>query len=73
LAVLLYELTTGRLPYGEDGPVRTHEFGSLESPANPPAARLHAAATAMLAVGGDLPQGLSYLADVIESVSAEMR
>ena len=67
VAVLLYELTTGRLPYGAN---RTDEFASPKSSANPSVARLAAAATAMLAAGGRLPQGLSCFADVIESVSA---
>ena len=70
VAVLLYELTTGRLPYGADGPNRTDEFASPKSSANPSVARLAAAATAMLAAGGRLPQGLPWFADVIESVSA---
>jgi DNA-binding helix-hairpin-helix protein with protein kinase domain len=70
LAVLIHELTTARLPYGVDGPVRVGDRRPVAPPAEPAAARLLAAAIAMLEAGGGLPQGLSYLADVIESVSA---
>ena len=69
LGVLTYELTTGRLPYGPDGPSRS-ELCAVERPAGPPAAQLLAAATAVIETGGRLPEGLSYLADVIESVCA---
>ena len=70
LAVLLYELTTARLPYGPDGPSRGTEPCPMERPTEPAAARLLAAATAMIETGGRLPEGLSYFADVIESVCA---
>jgi serine/threonine protein kinase len=70
LAVLLFELTTARLPYGPEGAVRVCEIRPVSSPAEPAARRLLVAAMAMLEAGGSLPQGLSYFADVIESVSA---
>ena len=70
LGVLLYELTTGRLPYGPDGPTRGSELCAAKRPGGPAAAQLLAAATAMIGTGGPPPEGLSYLADVIESVSA---
>jgi serine/threonine protein kinase len=70
LAALLFELTTARLPYGPEGAVRVREICPVARPAEPAARRLHGAAVAMLEAGGSLPQGLSYFADVIESVSA---
>ena len=48
-------------------------FAPSERPTDPAAARLLAAATAMLEAGGGLPEGLSHFADVIESVSALVR
>jgi serine/threonine-protein kinase len=69
-AVLMHELATASLPYGAEGPV---DLGALEAanrPLEPEAAQLVAAARPMLKSGGSLPQGLSYFADVIESVSA---
>ncbi len=70
LGVLLYELTTARLPYGANGPLRSYALRPVRRPTDPAAARLLAAATAMLEAGGGLPEGLSHFADVIESVSA---
>jgi serine/threonine protein kinase len=70
LGVLVYELTTARLPYGPDGPSRGSELCAVEPPAEPAAEQLLAAAAAMLETGGRLPEGLSYFADVIESVCA---
>jgi serine/threonine protein kinase len=70
LAVLLHELVTARLPYGVDGPTRDCELRVAARPAEPAAARLLAAALAMLEAGGRVPLGLSCLADVIESVGA---
>jgi len=66
LAVLLYELVTGRLPYGRDGPT---DLGALPAVAvsDPRAAPLLAGATAALRAGGRV-QGVSYFVDVIESV-----
>ncbi len=69
-AVLLYELATGRLPYGADGAARLGAGLPAAAPREPQAARLAAAAEPMLLAGGSLPQGLSYFTDVIESVGA---
>jgi serine/threonine protein kinase len=69
LAVLLYELATGGLPYGATGPRRVDDIRAT-APAEARAARLVVAARPMLEAGGGLPQGLSYFADVIESVDA---
>jgi len=71
LAVLLHELATGRLPYGAEGARVVGEIRPAAAPRNPQAAYLAAAAEPMLAAGGGLPQGLSYFADVIESVGAK--
>jgi serine/threonine protein kinase len=71
LGVLMYELATARLPYGLEGAKHLHGISPGDAPAEPAAARVCAAATAMMRAGGRLPEGLSYLADVIESVSAE--
>ena len=67
LAVLLFELTLGRLPYGPEGAsARVAELPSV-GPAEPAAALLlEAATTALRAQGRGL--GLSYFSDVIESV-----
>ena len=70
VAVLLIELATGRLPYGTEGARRVGEIQPAPAPLDPQAARLAAAAEPMLAAGGGLAQGLSYFADVIESVGA---
>ncbi len=69
-AVLVHELATAQLPYGAEGPTRLGEIRPAAVPLDPQAARLVAAAEPMLAAGGGLPQGLSYFADVIESVGA---
>lgn len=69
-AVLLHELATGCLPYGAAGPRRVGDIARATGPSEPLAARLAAAARPMLEAGGALPQGLSYFADVIESVGA---
>jgi len=67
LAVLLFELTTGRLPYGPNGAVG----GSPGLPSLPvrdgPEALLGEAAVTVLRAEGRIG-GLSYFADVIESV-----
>jgi serine/threonine protein kinase len=70
LAVLLHELATGQLPYGADGPTRLDEVPEVAVPRDPEAARWAAAAEPMLVAGGSLAPGLSYFADVIESVGA---
>lgn len=70
LAVLIYELVTARLPYGAEGPRRVADWQPAAAPEGAAAARLLAAATATLEAGGGSPRGLSYLADVIESVGA---
>ena len=70
VAALLYELLTGRLPFGAEGQQRL----PLEPPTvpctDPGAEQLLAAAMAALRAGGRVGQGLSYFADVIESVDA---
>lgn len=68
LAVLLYELSTGRLPYGPEG-VGAGGEPPIVRLADPAAAQLLAAALeALRAHGRSL--GLSYFNDVIESVRA---
>jgi len=75
LAALLYELLAGRLPYGPGGasalgasPAAVAVSGA-ES-VNLEAVNLLTAATDVLRAGGRPPYGLSYLADVIESVGS---
>ena len=70
LAVLLYELATGRLPYGAEG-ATCLGYILPAAPRDPLAARLAAAAEPMLTAGGGLSEGLSYFTDVIESVGAQ--
>jgi serine/threonine protein kinase len=70
LAVLMHELATAQLPYGAEGPTSLGEIRPAATPLDPQAACLVAAAKPMLVAGGGLPQGLSYFADVIESVGA---
>lgn len=70
LATLVFELVTARLPYGTAGALRARGLRPVPWPAEPAASRLLAAAVALLEAGGSLPQGLSQIADVIESVSA---
>ena len=69
LAVLVHELATARLPYGAEGPTRLAAIQPV-AVRDPQAALLAAAAEALLTGGAGLAQGLSYLADVIESVDA---
>lgn len=69
-AALLYELATARLPFGEGGARHGGALVAAPPPADSQAARIAAAARHVLEAGGRLPQGLSYLADVIESVGA---
>jgi serine/threonine protein kinase len=66
LAVLLFELVTGRLPYGPRGAAAGAELCEVPL-ADPVAVRLEAAAVAALRARGRV-QGLSYFTDVIESV-----
>jgi len=69
LGVLLYELVTGRLPYGPEGAAAAGAEPQVAPLEDPEAERLLAAAvTALRADGRGL--GLSYFADVIESVRA---
>lgn len=70
LAVLVHELATARLPYGVAGAARVDAIRPAAGQLEPAAARLAAAAETMLTAAGRLPQGLSYFADVIESVGA---
>jgi serine/threonine protein kinase len=66
-AVLLYEATVGRLPYGVGGIRWQGEPPPAAAAADPATAPLLAAATDALLAGGDLDEGLSLFADVIES------
>ena len=66
LAGLLFELATGRLPYGLHGASAGAELMEAAVP-EPAAAPLKAAAVAALRARGRV-QGLSYFVDVIESV-----
>jgi serine/threonine protein kinase len=68
-ATLVFELVTGRLPYGSCGAVQVRDVRPAPWPVEPAARRLLSAALATLEAGGG-PQGLSPIADVIESVSA---
>lgn len=67
LAVLLYELAAGRLPYGRSGPAKVGADPPGVPLAGPVAAQLLAAARVALRAGG-AGLGLSYFGDVIESV-----
>ena len=69
LSVLLYELVTGRLPYGPGGAAAPCALPAAMPLADPAAAQLLAAALAALRADGRGP-GLSYFGDVIESVRA---
>jgi len=69
LAALLFELATGRLPYGPLGAAAATELAAGAA-ADPTAAALQAAARAALQARGRVP-GLSYFVDVIESVRGE--
>ena len=66
LAALLFELATGRLPYGALGASAGAALAAVVA-AGPGAAVLEAAARAALQAQGRV-QGLSYFVDVIESV-----
>jgi serine/threonine-protein kinase len=70
LAALLYELVTGRSPYGSDGPQELGEAPPAVTASGPRGTRLAAAAVAALRAGGRLSQGVSYFEDVLESVEA---
>jgi serine/threonine-protein kinase len=70
LAVLLYELLAGRLPYGPGGATALGASPAAVAVSDPDAVNLQMAATDVLRAGGRPPRGLSYLADVIESVSS---
>jgi serine/threonine-protein kinase len=69
LAVLLFELATGRLPFGPSGAAAGAELTTTAA-GNRSAAALEAAAVAALQAQGRV-QGLSYFVDVIESVRGE--
>ena len=69
LAALLFELATGRLPYGLCGVSAGAELEDVAVP-EPTAGPLKAAAMAALQAQGRV-QGLSYFVDVIESVRGE--
>jgi serine/threonine-protein kinase len=71
VGVLVYELVTGQLPYGPEGARQVRDIRPTARPSDAAAARLLAAATAMLEAGGGLPRGLSHFSDVIESVGAQ--
>lgn len=66
LAVLVYQLLTGRLPYGREGAMDLAQLPAVTL-ADPAAEPLLAATEAALRAGGRV-QGLSYFVDVIESV-----
>jgi serine/threonine protein kinase len=66
LAVLLFELTTGRLPFGPDGAAAGRPVPPGPAPEGPEAPLLRAAVGALRADGRI--EGLSYFTDVIESV-----
>ncbi len=70
LAVLVYELVTGKLPFGVGG---AREPGERPAPAvanDAIGARLAAVASDILVANGRAERGLSALADVIESAAA---
>ena len=67
LAVCLYELLTGRLPFGVRGAQRRGEVPPPWSAPDAPAAGLMAVAVTALGAGGRAKGGLSVFADVIES------
>lgn len=75
-AALLYELLSGRLPYGR---VPAAELAGCAPPwplgddADPPARRVAELASEALAAAGRLPRGLSAFADVLESAVAAFR
>lgn len=65
LAVLLYELSTGRLPYGAAGPADVADVPAV-APSDPRAAPLLAAAVGALRAAGRV-ESPAYFLDVIES------
>jgi serine/threonine protein kinase len=67
LGVLLFELVTGRLPYGVAGAAAAPHEPESTPPEDPVAARLLAAATTVFRAEGRV-EGLSYFCNVIESV-----
>ena len=67
LGVCLYELLTGRLPFGLQGAKRRGEEPPPWSAPDAAAAGLMAFAMTTLGAGGRVPGGLSAIADVIES------
>jgi serine/threonine-protein kinase len=69
-AALVYELVAGRPPYGETGATEPGASPAAAASTDLVTADLLAAAVAVLCAGGRAPHGLSYLADVIESVHA---
>jgi serine/threonine-protein kinase len=67
-AVLLFQLTTGRLPYGPEGPSDLAALPAVPlADVDPSAASLLGATAAALRAGGRV-RGLSYFIDVLESV-----
>jgi serine/threonine protein kinase len=70
LAVCLYELLAGRLPFGARGAQRRGEEPPPWPAPDAPAERLMAIAAGTLGAGGFVPGGLSAFADVIESAIA---
>lgn len=70
LAALLYELLAGRLPYGPGGASALGASPVAVAVPDAGAVNLLMAATDALRAGGRPPYGLSYLADVIESVGS---
>jgi hypothetical protein len=68
LAVLSFELLTGRLPYGTAGQTGVGQEPPIPASCDPAAAALVAAVYGGLVAGGR--EGLSPLSDVIESVDA---
>jgi serine/threonine protein kinase len=70
LAALLYELLAGHLPYGPGGAGALGASPAAVAVRGPEAVNLLMAATDALRAGGRSPYGLSYVADVIESVGS---
>ena len=66
-AALVYELVTGRLPYGPHGARWLGEAPYGDVPSGADAAALAALATDVLQAGGHVADGLSVFADGIES------
>jgi DNA-binding helix-hairpin-helix protein with protein kinase domain len=70
LAVLVYELVTGRLPFGVGGARAPGARPALAAANDVVGARLAAVAGDILGANGRAAWGLSALADVIESAAA---